>query len=221
MEDYFVDKIKEAFDKTEADISKLPETVFKIEGMSGRKTRMFYNNLLDMDKKINYLEMGIFLGSTFISSLYNNLNVNGYAFDSFGSYSLGLEPFLNNVNNHLINNETFTIIQQSCFTTPINSNLTDKKFQVFLYDAGHTEEDHTKALLFYLDLMDDTFIYIVDDWNYDNVRNGTLESLKKADVTVVYSKEIRLTNDGTTTPEPLLSSGYWNGLYIAVLKKNN
>ena len=220
MENYFVNKIKEAFNKTDSDISKLPEQVFNIQGMSGRKTRMFYNNLLNMDRKINYVEMGIFLGSTFISSLYNNLNVCGYAFDSFGNYSLGLQPFLNNVNAHLTNGENFTIIQEPCFTNPINSNLIDKKFQVFLYDAGHTKEDHTNALLFYLPILDDLFIYIVDDWNYDDVRNGTLESLEKANVTVVYSKEIRLTTDGTTTPEPQLSDGYWNGLYVAVLKKN-
>lgn len=221
MEDYFIKQINDAFKKTDSGISKLSECIFNIEGMSGKKTRMFYNNLLEMDKEINYLEMGIYLGSTFISSMYKNLNVKGYAFDSFGNYSRGIHPFLENLNTYLTNNESYVVTTENCFTTPINTNISQTKFQVFLYDAGHSKEDHKNALLFYLPIMDDIFIYIIDDWNYDDVRNGTIESLKEANVTIVYEKEIRLTNDGTTTPEPLLSEGYWNGLYIAVLRKNN
>ena len=220
MEEFFINKINEAFEKTENGITKLPEEIFKINGMSGKKTRIFYNNLLEMDKEINYLEMGIFLGSTFISSMYKNLNVKGYAFDSFGNYSMGIQPFLDNLNLHLINNEKYVITTEHCFTHPINKNIKDTKFQVFLYDAGHSKDDHYNALLFYYDILDDIFIYIVDDWNYDDVRNGTLESFKNANVTVLYEKEIRLTDDGTTTPEPLLSEGYWNGIYVAVLSKN-
>lgn len=220
MEEYLINKVNEAFEKTESGITKLNEEIFKLTGMSGRKTRMLYNNLLEGDKELNYIEMGIFLGSTFISSLYKNLNVYGIAFDSFGEYSCGIEPFMNNVNTHLINNENYSIIQEKCFSAPINAKLLDKKFQVFLYDAGHTKEDHYNALLYYYDILDDVFIYIVDDWNYDDVRNGTLESFNKLNIKILYEKEIRLTYDGTTTPEPLLSEGYWNGIYIAVIKKN-
>lgn len=218
MDNFYINHINKCFDNVNNNITKLTNDIFELSGMSGKKTRIFYNNLLNVDIKLNYLEIGVFMGSTFISALYNNKNINAYAIDNFGQYSAGSGVFINNISKYLINNEKYTIIQQDCFDT-ISKTITDK-IDIYLYDAGHSYDDHRRSLLHYLPIMNDIFIFIVDDWNYEDVRCGTLDGIKESNVTVLFEKEIRLTYDNTTTPEPLLSEDYWNGLYIAVLKKN-
>jgi len=63
------------------------------------------------------------------------------------------------------------------------------------------------------------FIFIVDDWNWQDVREGTLNSIKDLNLTVLYEKEIRLTFDNSVTPEPKLSQEWWNGIYVSILQK--
>ena len=104
MEQLFINQIEKAFNLVESGNTKLTTNILNIDGMSGKKTRMFYNNLLDFDTNINYLEIGVWKGSTFISAMFNNKNINGYALDSFGDFSVGKSTFLNNVSNYLINN---------------------------------------------------------------------------------------------------------------------
>jgi asparagine synthetase A len=89
-----------------------------------------------------------------------------------------------------------------------------------MYDGNHSEESHYKALNHYYKCLDDIFIFIVDDWNWEKVRNGTFNSIKNLNLQILYQKEIRLTNDNSITPEPFLSQTWWNGIYVAILKKN-
>lgn len=219
MEKIFINQIENAFKLVEIGTTKLTNDILSIDGMSGKKTKMFYNNLLAFNTKINYLEIGVWKGSTFISAMFNNKNIYGYALDSFSNFSVGKSTFLNNVSNYLINNEKYIVIEKDCFDG-IADDLISQKIQVYLYDAGHCVDDHIKSLIHYLPILDDIFIFIVDDWNYDDVRKGTIESIKLSNVTILYEKEIRLTYDNSTTPIPLLHTDYWNGMYIAVLKKN-
>ena len=88
-----------------------------------------------------------------------------------------------------------------------------------MYDGDHTNESHFKALLHYYNCLDDTFIFIVDDWNWEETRNGTVESIEKLNLKVLYEKEIRMTWDNSHTPHPLANNTWWNGIYIAILQK--
>ena len=47
-----------------------------------------------------------------------------------------------------------------------------------MYDAYHDNESHSKIISYYSDVLDDTFIYIVDDYNCDFVKNATKDSIK-------------------------------------------
>ena len=67
--------------------------------------------------------------------------------------------------------------------------------------------------------MDDMFIFIVDDWNWQHVREGTLVAIEKLNLKVLYEKEVRLTSDNSHTPQPLAINTWWNGIYVAVLQK--
>ena len=59
-------------------ISKLNDDILNIHGMSGVKTRHFYNNLCSIDN-IKLLEIGVWTGSTTCSLMYKN-NISGSSF---------------------------------------------------------------------------------------------------------------------------------------------
>ena len=85
-----------------------------------------------------------------------------------------------------------------------------------MYDGNHIYESQYKALEYYYDVLDDTFIFIVDDWNCEHIRNGTLNSIKDLNLKIIHKIEIRLTEDNGYTED---KNGYHNGLFVAVLQK--
>jgi hypothetical protein len=88
-----------------------------------------------------------------------------------------------------------------------------------MYDGDHSYENHYKALLHYYDCLDDMFIFIVDDWNWKEVRDGTYDSIRKLNLKILYETEIRLTWDNSHTFMPLAKDTWWNGIFIAILEK--
>jgi len=88
-----------------------------------------------------------------------------------------------------------------------------------MYDGNHTNESHYNALLHYYNCLDDVFIFIVDDWNWKDVRDGTMKCIEKLNLKVLYEKEVRLTWDNSHTPELEARNSWWNGIYVAILQK--
>jgi len=122
----------------------------------------------------------------------------------------------------LVNFEKFkgendaTFIENDCYKVDVSLL---PKFNIYMYDGNHTDESHYKALLHYYNCLDDVFIFIVDDWNWEDVRNGTLASIQTLNLKVLYEKEIRLTLDNSHTPQPEAKDTWWNGMYVAILQK--
>ena len=89
-----------------------------------------------------------------------------------------------------------------------------------MYDGDHKYEDQYKALTYYYDCLDDIFIFVVDDWNHDPVREGTRDAIRDLKLQIMFEHEIRLTDNGGHTPQPEATNTWWNGMYVAVLKKS-
>jgi hypothetical protein len=63
-------------------------------------------------------------------------------------------------------------------------------------------------------------VFIVDDWNWKDVRDGTYESIQHLNCSVLYEKEIKTTNDDTHPPFGSKLQQQWhNGIYVAILQK--
>lgn len=203
-----------AFENADQNISKISDEIIAMEGMSGIKTRHFYNNLLNTDDA-RYLEIGTWKGSTVCSAMYNN-NAKVICIDNWSEFGGPKSEFLINFEKFRGNNDA-TFIESDCYQVDV-SNL--PKFNIYMYDGNHTEESHYKALLHYYDCLDDIFIFIVDDWNWIDVRDGTLNSIKKLNLKILYEKEIRTTNDNSHPPWGSPEQKNWhNGIYVAVLQK--
>lgn len=90
-----------------------------------------------------------------------------------------------------------------------------------MYDGNHTKESHYNALFHYYKCLDDIFIFIVDDWNWKDVRDGTKESIEKLNLIILFDKEIKLTNDDSHTPPDIAKQTWHNGIYFCILQKKN
>ena len=202
-----------AFQNAENNISKITDDIISMDGMSGTKTRHFYNNLLNTEDA-RYLEIGTWKGSSVCSAMCGN-NATIVCIDNWSEFGGPKSEFLNNFYKFKGDNNA-TFIEDDCFKVDV---LTLPKFNIYMYDGNHTNESHYKALLHYYNCLDDLFIFIVDDWNWIDVRDGTMNSIRKLKLKILYEKEIRLTFDNSHTQQPLASETWHNGIYVAILKK--
>lgn len=199
-----------AFENAENNISKITNDIIDMDGMSGTKTRHFYNNLLNMEDA-RYLEIGTWKGSSVCSAMCNN-KATVVCIDNWSEFGGPKLEFLQNFEKfNGYNNATF--IENNCYLVDIS---TLPKFNIYMYDGNHTKESHYMALLHYYNCLDDIFIFIVDDWNWSDVRDGTIISIQRLGLKVLYEKEIRLTTNNSTSTE---STTWWNGIYVAILQK--
>lgn len=205
--------IDNAYLNAENNISKITDDIINMDGMSGLKTRHFYNNLLNNDD-IRYLEIGSWKGSSVCSAMCNN-KANIVCIDNWSEFGSPKDEFLINFNKFMGQNNA-TFIENDCFKIDIS---TLPKFNIYMYDGNHSIDSHYKALSYYYDCLDDIFIYIVDDWNNEQVRNGTIQAIKNLNLKIKYEKEIRLTFDNSHTPIDIAKATWWNGTYIVILEK--
>ncbi len=205
--------------------SNLPQILSEqttINGFSGKKFRLFMNNVTSK-KDINYLEVGVFCGSTIVSSLHGNMNKIGiaYAVDNWSEFTEYVDPkeiFYSNINRWLPDyDKTLKIIEGDCFS--IDKSEIDKKINLYFYDGPHTEEDHRNAFLYYNDVFDDVFIAIVDDWAKERVRAGTKSAFEKLNYKVVSDWTIEPDTFDDVNAANKSDPDWWNGVYIAVIKK--
>jgi hypothetical protein len=64
------------------------------------------------------------------------------------------------------------------------------KFNLYLFDGAHTEEDHYNAIARFAQVLDDVSIVLVDDWNYPTVRTATLKAIDETNMVVMYKQEL-------------------------------
>ncbi|MEN9406290.1 MAG: Acanthocystis turfacea chlorella virus 1 [Bacillota bacterium] len=209
----YINHVQHSLANAEHNISKLNAELLLMPGMTGKKTRHFYNNLLSMEH-CNYLEIGTWQGSSFCSALYKN-KINATSIDNWSEFQGPKNEFLQNLKKYTGENKV-KFIESDCWD--VNPKKLSK-FNVYLYDGPHNYDDQYKALKHFLPCLKNTFIFIVDDWNWDYVRNGTFDAIRDLKLNVAWQHEIRLTHDNSHTPEPLSIETWWNGLYVAVLQK--
>ena len=205
--------IDKSFQNAENKISKITNDIINLEGCTGLKTRHFYNNLLNTEDA-RYLEIGTWKGSSVCSAMCGNKS-KVICIDNWSQGGGPKTEFLENFEKFKGENDA-TFIENDCYNVDVSVL---PKFNIYMYDGNHTNESHYKALLHYYNCLDDIFIFIVDDWNWKDVRNGTNNAIEKLNLKILYEKEIRLTWDESHTPIPLAKDTWWNGMYVVILQK--
>ena len=87
-------------------------------------------------------------------------------------------------------------------------------------NSGTWEDDGVDIALTDLGTKTDEFIYLIDDWNWMEVRKGTFDAIKDLKINVISSIDIKTTQDNKM-PRFILGqySDWHNGYFIAVCKK--
>lgn len=203
--------LKRAFNKK----SKLQEPVFKVDGMSGRQTRHFMNNLCSLENA-SYFEVGVYKGSTLIASLYGNESTlsQAIAVDDFNSFGGPRDIFHSNV-RQLIPKAPLQFYEQDAFKLDKNTVFA-KPVNIYLYDGAHNYKSQYDAFLYFDEVFDDVFISVVDDWNWEPVREGTYDAIRDLEYEILFEKEIP-TEEGSIKN----LDGWWNGMYVFVAKKKS
>ena len=212
--DSLISCVKTSMTNAQKDISKCTREILSMNGMSGSKTRHFYNNLLSL-QDARYLEVGTWAGSTVCAAMCGN-SAKVVCIDDWSQFGGPKQEFLSNFNKFKGNNDA-SFIEKDCFKVDVSAM---PKFNIYLYDGDHTVLAHYRALTHFINCLDDVFIYVVDDWNWECVREGTLKAIADLNLKVCFDMEVRTTNDGT---HPLHGSPlqliWHNGMYVCVLQK--
>jgi hypothetical protein len=228
----YEDHVKNSLQNADNMITKISPDILRLDGMSGYKTRAFYNNLASA-WGVRYLEVGSWKGSSACSAMFcNSMDIT--TIDNWSQFNGPQTEFQYNVDTFRGNNRITTINKDSF---KVSMDELPYKYNVYLYDGDHSVEAHEKALTHYIDAMEDTFIFMVDDWMFEGVRKGTYDAIDKLNLKVDYYVERRkmLHSEDDDGPggsrrwwvmgdnglEMVQSEphGYWNGIGIFVLTK--
>lgn len=208
------------------DQPRVPKDIFDIEGFSGMKFKIFLNELLRSYTGV-YLEVGVWKGATFCSAIRGNLRNmrKAISVDNWSKFGGPKDVFEANVDLCIADcpSEEQSKVQNvndDFFTTEQLDKEDLKACQVYFYDGDHSHESQSKALTTIAEDLPDEFIYIVDDYNYSQVRTGTMEGLQKSGLHILKELEIRsnLTNVHVEDRESA-KKNWWNGCWIGLVSK--
>ena len=206
-----IDHVIQSIDYASKGISKLNEEILEIPGMSSSKVRHLLNNLCSYPKT-NYLEIGCWKGSTWVSALFGNEGfvLHATAVDDWSLFDGPSEDFHRNCKK-LLNNFPFVFYSQDCFSIDVQSDISGP-VTTYFYDGGHTALDQERAFTYYDKILDDVFIAVVDDWNFPEVPLGTKSAFDKLGYSILYEAILPSSGNGD-------KQNWWNGFYVAVIKK--
>lgn len=214
-DDELILKMKDALADAMNDVSNIDPAVISLHGMSGRKYRHFINNLIRKANNPHYLEIGSWAGSTLCSAISNNA-LRATAIDNWSMFGGPKESFEANLARFRTSKAYVNFIE-SDFRQLDYTTL--GPFNVYLFDGPHEYKDQYDALAFAKPALADTFIFIVDDWNWEEVRRGTQNAITELNFEVAYSVEIRTSLDGSHPEVSHENSDWHNGYLLSVLRK--
>jgi hypothetical protein len=198
------------------DSSGVPTVWIDIPGLTSPRVQTLLNYV--SQGVGTYLEVGSYLGATAAAVLKDNL-ISAYFVDNWKDNiqprtDIGELPannkdqFIKNISKYEGKNN-ITILDRDLFE--VDLNFITEKIKMFFYDGPHDKETTKKAIEYYYPCLDEEFILIMDDANWDEVVSGTDEALENLNATVDLKKLLVNEIEDRTK--------WWNGLYIIVARK--
>jgi Methyltransferase domain len=192
---------------------ELSQAVRDIEGMSGQKYRLFINNFVRSLPDIRYLEIGSGAGSTVAAALHRS-STNALCIDNWSQFGGLKSKFLANIELVRSAGAELDLIERDFRAVDYSSIGI---FDAYLFDGPHEEADQYDGITLVQPALASIHLLVVDDWNWRQVRLGTLAALRDANCSIQCSIEIRTTlND--EHPQIFGAHSDWhNGYFIAVI----
>ncbi len=201
-----------------AERAALPESIFKVNGFSGYKFRVFLNLLMARVPDPRYLEIGLFRGASMCSAIYRN-KLKAVGVDNWTEYGVKADEFWVAFNSFKHADADTTIIEQD-FRTIKYADY--GPFNILFYDGPHREQDQYDGIFIPMPAMTSPALVIVDDWNWNRVRTGTYNALRARGMRVDYAIEVRTSFKNEHLPFHSGPTSEWhNGTFLAVISKDS
>ncbi len=210
-EEFLISHVVKSIELGWKEESKLNKKVLKLKGMSSAKNRHFLNNLCSLPTA-NYLEIGCWKGSTWVSALYGNLGSlnSAVAIDDWSEFGGPINEFHSN-SARFLGTVGYSVYSADCFAVDVHQ-LFHKPVNIYFYDGEHSELHQEMAFTYFNDILDDVFIAVVDDWNWEHVQRGTRTAFEKLHYEILFEEFLPAKVQGDLEQ-------WWNGLYVAVIRK--
>jgi len=208
-------KIQVALTRAILQDGKLDHEILSIEGMSGMKYRTLINNLIEAIDDARYFEIGSWQGSTLCAAMYKN-KMSALAIDNWSQFGGPANKFFENIARFKGPDAALSFLNEDFRAVNFS---TIGKFNVYLFDGPHEEHDQRDGVVRVQAALDDQFVLIVDDWNWEKVRRGTFAGIRDAGLRLDFAAEIRTTLDNTQPGFVGAASDWHNGYFIAACSK--
>ena len=214
-------KIKESLNESLSLKRKVNDFILQMDGLSGRKYRSLINSLIEKVEKPSYLEIGSWLGSTSCSAAFKN-DLNITCIDNWSQVFFKEEfpdpesIFKKNIESCISKKSTLNFINNDFRKVDFSSI---GKHNIYLFDGPHHYEDHIDGIVHAQPALTENYILIVDDWNWDQGRKGTIAAINQLNLTVISKLEIRTTHDGSNALFMGQNSDWHQGYCFFVIKK--
>ena len=201
----------------------LGEELLNYEGMTGTKTRHLYNNICNLYKRkgihVKYLEIGTWYGSSSIASMFKNHIEDSLFIDNWAQFGGYKSKFIEAIEKYKTGSSKYNFIENDCWLVD-TKKLPQNYFNIYLYDGDHSELDQYQALSYYLNILEETFIFLVDDWNFMHVRDGTFRAIRELNLRVNFRYENFISRENLIgMPNHEGKKTFWNGCGVFVLTK--
>jgi hypothetical protein len=213
-----IEAIKNAITRADQMQSNMPLTALEVPFLGSLKIRALLNNLGALATHI--ADIGSHKGGSMCSMLAGNANIkSATAIDCWASDETNEDKaypqFIENAMKFKSESTELNVIVSDCWEVDVAS--IPSKIDLYSYDAGHSKEDQKKALIYYKGMLADEFIYLCDDWEYGDVKEGTIEGIAEGGYDILFQQE--LLNPPGTYENDHLNEHWWRGYYVALLKK--
>lgn len=208
--------VRTAFEDALANRGHMDERAYRVEGFSGRKHRLFLNNLIAAVEQPRYLEIEIFRGATFCAAVSNN-KVRATGIDNWVEFGGKASEFNINLAAFKGPEASVSIIEQD-FRTVNYAAL--GPFNVGFYDGPHAERDQYDGARIVIAALEPSSILLVDDWNWDHVRPGTMNAIRDSGVHIDFAIEVRTSFDNSVPAHAYGESDWNDGLLAAAVSRH-
>lgn len=217
-----IELIENAIEKAIRRESKLSPFAMSVPMLGSLQIRHLLNNLGAISS--SFIDVGSHVGGSYCSTVFNNNNLDDVA--AVDSWASDITEGHRHEEHFRENAAMFTpanvekptlinIIKSDAFE--VDLTLFDgKKIDLYSYDAGHSFDDQKNALLYYKPVLADEFIYVCDDFNYGDVKQGTFAGIQEGEYEILYFRE--LSNDDPHSDEHN-NEQWWRGYGVFLLKK--
>lgn len=182
--------IEQSINKALNGVSGIEPQALQCRGFSTFTIRSLFHALCDTGEPLTYLEVGLFCGATFCASFNKNttsIGIENHSQDFSAGFDVVAQELKDNVENLKELGKEVKVIYEDCFE--MDTSVLPNDIDIYFFDGFHSEETQRKALPYFLDKMANKFIWVVDDYSWDYVKEGTDNGLKEVEDKIEIEKQ--------------------------------